>query len=112
MSEPQVQETANKMAGWWIATKTMLLPFAILVGVLFTVFIFAGDAWMRSIAKEEIAAGSGAGAATSVAEHETRLTKVEGEVENHDEEIEEVEEDIDTVDETVRGFMRDLISRL
>lgn len=112
MSEPEVEQTATKMAKWWEATKTMLLPFAILVSVIFTVVIFAGEQWVRGIAREEIGAGAGTDAAGIVAEHATRLTKVEGDVENNDEEIEDNEEDIDEVEKSVREFMRDLINKL
>lgn len=112
MAESEVQETADKMAGWWVATKTMLLPFAVIVGILGAVFWFAGDAWVRKLANEEIAKGAGTGAATTVAAHESRLTKVEGDVESNDEDIEDVEDDMDTIDRDVKEFMRDLIDRL
>jgi hypothetical protein len=112
MAESDVQETANKMAKWWEATKTMLLPFGIVVGVLGLVIWFAADAWVRGIANEEIAKGAGAGAATTVDVHETRLTKVEGDVEDQGEDIDENEDDIKTVEKSVREFMRDLIDRL
>lgn len=112
MAEPEVEQTANKMAQWWVATRTMLLPFAVVVGILSSIVYFAGEQWVRGIAREEIGAGAGTSAAAEVAAHAARLTKVEGDVENNDEDIEDNEEDIEEVEKSVREFMRDLIDRL
>ena len=97
---------------WWEATKKMLLPFAALASILFTIVIFAGEQWVRNIARDEIAQGAGTSASSKVQEHETRLTRVEGTVDDHADEIDETEEDVKELDSRFQDFIQRIIDKL
>lgn len=99
---------------WWDAAKTVILPFSGLVGVALLILVFAGEQWVRKIAREEagnLTAGtvsSQSDAASLLAEHGNRLVKVESTVENHEDDIEDNEEEV----KDLRGEFRQFIQRV
>jgi hypothetical protein len=73
------------------AAKVLAIPVALVVGVLTTVFYFAGEQYVRTIARDEIALSSGSEAASQVQEHETRIVVVEAGVEDNEDDVEKLD---------------------
>jgi len=87
------------------AAKVLAAPVTAIVIALGAVFYFAGEQYVRTIARDEIALSSGSKAASQVQEHETRIVVVEAGVEEN-------EDDVDKLDNRFNDLVQKIIDKI
>ena len=98
------------MRDWLNKAKEVAAPFAVFSGVLIAIVYFAGDAYIRQVAREEMIGGIKG--IEIVQQHEIRIVVVENGVATNIDDIEDVDEDVADLEDRFNALIQKIIDKI